>query len=118
VHRQFFSFLFLVERAATARHYPLVRTRVWLQPDTTEAKRLEIETGSRDLAKLPGVRNLVVGNAVPSDRALVDDSFDFALSMQFASEQSMNAYIVHPDHQRYVGELKPHIAKILVYDIR
>ena len=91
---------------------------VWFKPETPPDVRQKIEEDSRDLHRIPGVYNLILGQTVPSDRPIVDDSFDLALSMQFDSVADMDAYVVHPQHQEFLKLAKPNIAKLLVYDFR
>ncbi|KEI70379.1 Dabb family protein [Endozoicomonas elysicola] len=92
---------------------------VWLENTGNQQDRAEIIKHSEDLRSIPGLLDLQVGLSVPSDRKIVDDSFDVGLVMTFSDQESMDAYIKHPLHQQKV---KTHFAplsrKILIYDIR
>ena len=91
----------------------------WFKPDAPAgALEAAIENGA-GLAGIPGVLELRSGAAVPSERSIVDDSFDIGLTMRFADIETMNAYLAHPDHVAYVETfIKPYAARILVYDIQ
>lgn len=71
---------------------------VWLkQPGHAEHRRQIVEA-SRQLAAIPGVRELRVGPVVSSERAVVEDSYDVALSMRFDDAEALQAYLQHPLH--------------------
>lgn len=54
-----------------------------------------------DLGALPQVRHVTVG--LPADEAS-EASWDIAITVQFDSMEDLKAYIVDPDHRRYVDE--------------
>ena len=90
----------------------------WLKDHGNEAQRQKVIVESRKFAEIPGVLQVRVGEALPSERAIVDDSFDVGVIMSFGSVADMNRYIAHESHVRIVKEkLMPLLAKIVVYDI-
>jgi len=90
----------------------------WLKDHGNEAQRQKVIAESRKLAGIPGVLQVRVGEALPSERAIVDDSFDVGVIMSFGSVADMNGYITNKTHERIVKEkLSPLLAKIVVYDI-
>lgn len=89
----------------------------WLQQPSRENRARVIET-SKELAVLPGIEDIAVGEALPGNRDIVDDSFDVGVSMTFRNRRAMENYLSHPGHVRRVREvLQPMCGKILVYDI-
>lgn len=90
----------------------------WLKDHGNEMQRQQVIAESQKFAEIPGVLQVRVGEALPSDRAIVDDSFDVGVIMSFGSVEDMNRYIAHESHVRIVKEkLMPLLAKIVVYDI-
>jgi hypothetical protein len=90
---------------------------VWLKADTAPEVRESIIEGSRQLKAIPGIRDLRVGKAIPSERPIVDDSFSFGILMRFDSVADMNAYLADPKHVQFVDtQVKPYLEKLLVYD--
>ncbi len=90
---------------------------VWLKNPGDAAQRTAIIDASRELKKIPLVKQLQIGPMVPSDRPVVDSTFDIGISMLFENEGAMREYVVHPEHVRLVNEiLKPHAARMAVYD--
>lgn len=89
----------------------------WLkQPGDTEARQRFIEV-TQGFAKLPGVIGHRVGPVLPSDRKVVDSSFDVAVVITFANQQGLANYLEHPEHKKGVEEmLKPLVEKVVVYD--
>jgi len=90
---------------------------VWLQEDVDDNTRAQLIEESKKLAEIKQVRQLHIGAAITSDRDIVDDSFDFAMTMTFDSTEDMGQYITHPQHREFVEDrLKPYIKKVVVYD--
>lgn len=66
--------------------------------------------------------NLVAGGrwAVPAKvmlRPVIDQSWDYALTMQFATIEEHDAYQVDPDHNAFIGSFKEWWEKVLVMDL-
>jgi hypothetical protein len=92
----------------------------WLKkPGNTQA-RAQIIAAVKDFkTQIPQLKSLRIGQVLPSDRPIVDDSFDVAFVMTFANEAHMKTYEKHPAHQKAVKDiLRPLTAKILVYDFK
>lgn len=90
----------------------------WLKEPGNSSARKEIVRVSKDFSAIPGVLNVSVGTALPSDRGIVDDGFDAALIISFRTQQALQEYLDHPAHRKAVEEtLKPLVARIVVYDI-
>jgi len=90
---------------------------VWLQEPGNAAQRERIVSESQALREIPGVSGLRAGNMLPSQRDIVDSSFDVALIVSLQDEAAMAVYLSHPLHVKLVEEtLKPLVKKIRVYD--
>ncbi len=75
-----------------------------------------IECGQR-LRTIPGLVSLSIGTAIPSDRPVVDDSFDVAFHFKFASVADMRTYVSHPTHIDFLKTCTTStVERILVYD--
>ena len=92
---------------------------VWLnEPGNVQVKGRIIETARTFPREIPGILSLSVGDAVPSPRDVVDDSFDLGLVVRFRDKAAMNAYEKHPVHVKAVKEvLAPNVSKLKVYDV-
>jgi hypothetical protein len=90
---------------------------VWLKrPGNAQDKQALIETG-RELRSIPGIHFLDSGSALPSERAIVDDSFDVAFVMRFHSISALEAYAVHPKHAKAKRNLAKLSRKMVIYDV-
>jgi len=92
---------------------------VWLKrPGNAADLATVIATAKMFQAEISQIQHLSVGTAVPSERPIVDDSFDVGLVMRFNSKADMDAYEKHPVHVNAVKQtLLPLAKKLLVYDI-
>lgn len=89
----------------------------WLKDPGNADQRQQIIEVSHFFRQIPGVIDVRAGKAVESDRDIVDDSFDVAITVSFANEKDMKAYLAHPIHQKASKEtLMPIVKKIVVYD--
>ena len=89
----------------------------WLKEAGSVGQREQLIELSRTFKTIPGVLDVAAGTVLPSERAIVDSSFDVAIVLEFSSVKAMQDYLVHPGHVKAVTEtLKPLTRKILVYD--
>jgi hypothetical protein len=90
---------------------------VWLKRPGNEDDKQTLINKSRELRAIPGIRFLDSGTALPSERPIVDDSFDIAFVMRFDSPAALKAYSLHPVHLKARDELLRLSSRILVYDV-
>lgn len=91
----------------------------WLKDPGNLEHRKQIIEATHSFRKIPSVIEASAGTAVPSDRSIVDDSFDVGILVVVKDEKSLSSYLEHPHHQKVKKEtLLPLVEKILVYDIK
>ncbi len=90
----------------------------WLKNPGNTADRETITRASLGLGEIPGVLEVTTGTPVPSDRPVVDDSFDVALTIVFRDEAALRAYDGHPRHEALRAAIKPLVERLVVYDYR
>jgi len=89
----------------------------WLKEPGNSEHRQQIIEAAESFRSIPGVLAVSAGEVVPSDRKIVDDSFDVGLIVTFPTREAMQAYLVHPDHTKAKHDvLLPIVKRILVYD--
>ena len=90
----------------------------WLNEPGEQADIDAVMKASMELKDISEVDNIVVGRPVPSDRKIVDDTFDVGLVLNFHNQHDLDNYLDHPEHLSRVKEvLAPKCRQILVYDI-
>jgi len=90
---------------------------IWLKESGNQGHTQQVIEVSNQLKEIPGIREMRVGKSIPSDRKIVDDSFDVGMYMVFDNLENMEGYLVHPEHKKAVTDaLKPLSSKIQVYD--
>ena len=91
----------------------------WLKDDhKNESDRAVFESGLADLFRI----GLVKGGrwSIPAkvmERPVIDQSWDYALSMQFANIEDHDAYQEEPNHHLFISSFKEWWAKVLVMDL-
>lgn len=89
----------------------------WLKEPGDAEDRQQIIDISKTFQSIPGVISVKAGASIPSDRTIVDDSFDVGILLTFPGHKAMQMYLDHPDHKQAVQNiLKPLVSKIIVYD--
>ena len=89
----------------------------WLKQPGDVAQRQRIIEQTLAFREIPGVQEVRVGEVLPSERVIVDDSFDVGILMSFANRNELDAYLEDPLHKAAVRELlQPLVSRILVYD--
>jgi len=92
-------------------HVVLIR----LRSDIDENRRSRfLRQAGEVLGPIPGVQNLRVGTNIKPANAL-----PYCLVMEFESEKELQAYQVHPEHQRFLKDIiGPLVEEKQVYDYR
>ena len=92
---------------------------VWLKEPGNVEHRNKVIEASQSFRDIPGVIRVQVGKAIPSDRDIVDDSFDVGILVGVPDERRLQHYLDPPIHQKAKNDvLLPLVEKILVYDFR
>ncbi len=89
----------------------------WTDPAKPEAADRLIEGMLRYLQPIPGLLHFQVGKMVPSQRAVVDQSYQVGLSTMFIDQAGHDQYQVHPLHTEFIEKVfKLYCTKVVVYD--
>lgn len=90
---------------------------VWLkQPGDAAAREAVIRSGD-ELKTIPGVLGITAGPVLPSDRPVVDSTYDVGVVTVFRDAQAMEDYAAHPTHQKVLKEVvRPIVDHYKVYD--
>ena len=91
----------------------------WLKEPGNAEHRQQIVEATESFRKIPGVLAARAGQVMPSDRAIVDDSFDVGILILVPDDKSLTEYLEHPIHQKAKQDiLLPLVDKIVVYDFQ
>ena len=89
----------------------------WTRPETPKAADELVAGMHRYLHPIPGVLQFHVGRMVPSERAVVDQTYQVALNILFPDRKAQDEYQTHPLHLEFVEKVfKPNCHKVVVYD--
>jgi hypothetical protein len=89
----------------------------WTDPANPNAINDLIAGANQYLKRIPLIQSFHVGRMAASHRAdVVDQSYQVALNLTFASKADQDAYQVHPLHLDFVEKCKANWKKVVVYD--
>ena len=90
---------------------------VWLNEPGNKQQRSAFIKASEQLNDFPGIVNRHVGVVMPSDRKIVDDTFDVAVTVTLESKKALQAYLNDPKHKKILHDkIKPLVNRTVVYD--
>jgi len=91
----------------------------WLKEPGNAEHRQQIVEATESFREIPGVLAARAGQVMPSDRSIVDDSFDVGILVLVPDEKRLTEYLEHPIHQKAKEDvLLPLVEKIVVYDFQ
>jgi len=89
----------------------------WTRPEKSSAVEELLAGAEKYLRPIPGVLSFHIGEMVPSDRDVVDQSYQVALNLIFPDKDAQDHYQVHPLHIEFVEKaFKPNCERVVVYD--
>ncbi len=90
---------------------------VWLNQPGNKADRAAFIKASEELNDFPGIISRHVGIVASSDRSIVDDTFDVAVTVTMKNKAALTAYLNNPKHKKILKQkIKPLINRVVVYD--
>ena len=91
----------------------------WLKEPGNAEHRQQIAEATESFRGIPGVLAARSGQVIPSDRSIVDDSFDVGILILVPDDKRLTEYLEHPIHQKAKEDvLLPLVEKIVVYDFQ
>ena len=89
----------------------------WTKPGVEDAEKRLIDGLNNYLPDIPGVISMHVGRCAPSDRLVVDQSYQVALNITFKNKIVQDAYQAHPQHVEFVEKVFKQVCdRVVVYD--
>lgn len=89
----------------------------WTRADKPSAVEELLAGAEEYLRPIPGVLSFHIGRMVPSERPVVEQSYQVALNLIFPDKAAQDAYQVHPLHIEFVEKaFKPNCERVVVYD--
>ncbi len=89
----------------------------WLDPSLTDEQKTSFEGGLRALFVIDVVARGSFGKAAATPvRPVTQNSFDYALVLEFDSVEQHDAYQVHPDHDVFVKQFSASFKEVRIFD--
>ena len=91
----------------------------WFKPDADPQVVAAFESGLKRLTGIPDIGTAYFGRPeVTPKRAVVDDTYAWALVETFEDLAAHDRYQVHPIHQQFLEEFAASWQRVQVYDVR
>ena len=89
----------------------------WLKKGTSPADRAAFRAGLESLDAIKAVGQMFVGRPASTEEAgVIDNSFDFALTVLFTDQAALDAYSTDPLHEALVAKFAPMWQRVVVHD--
>jgi hypothetical protein len=88
----------------------------WLKEGLSDSALLEFEQGLETLTKIPLVLNGCYGKPANTNRAVVDNTYSYGLTLIFKDTTDHNLYQGDPVHMAFVDQNAAKWNRVQVYD--
>ncbi len=89
----------------------------WLDDSLNDTEKLSFEGGLQALTKISVIKKGYFGKAAQTPvRPVTQNSYDYALFLEFLDVEQHNAYQIHPDHSLFVEKFSKWFKEVRVYD--
>jgi hypothetical protein len=88
----------------------------WLKADMSVEEKQAFRNSLHSLAGIEVVKNLHVGVPAAIERAVVDTTYTFSLTLFFEDLNAHNVYQVHPLHEAFLDGFRSYFEKVIIYD--
>ena len=91
----------------------------WTKPGLAGAADELLAGAEKYLKPIPGIRHFHVGRMAPSQRPVVDQTYQVGLNVVFADKQAQDSYQAHPLHLEFVEAVFKRVCeRVVVYDFQ
>ncbi|MEZ2337708.1 Dabb family protein [Mucilaginibacter sp. RCC_168] len=88
----------------------------WLKADTTADQKIAFRKSLETLEGVESVKTLHIGTPAPIERAVVDTTYTFSLTVFFDDLAGHDVYQTHPLHLAFLDEFRVYFEKVVIYD--
>ncbi|MHA4896173.1 Dabb family protein [Pedobacter sp. PWIIR3] len=88
----------------------------WLKTDTTDQQKIEFKGGLESLQGIESIQTLHIGTPAAIDRAVVDTTYTYSLTVFFENMAGHDSYQVHPLHLAFLDQFRVLFDKVVIYD--
>lgn len=88
----------------------------WFEEDADPKLKEDFPNGLEALAKVDVIQDVYYGPAAGTPREVVDNSYDYAWVVHFASKEDQDKYQVDPIHLAFIEKYKSLWKDVKVYD--
>jgi hypothetical protein len=89
----------------------------WLKEELSSSDLLEFEKGLETLTMIPSVINGDYGKPANTNRAVVDNTYSYGLTLVFKDTTDHNLYQAGPIHLAFVDKNETKWTRALVFDV-
>jgi hypothetical protein len=88
----------------------------WLKTETTEDQIDAFRKGLESLENIETVKTFHIGTPAAIDRAVVDVTYTFSLTIFFENMAGHDVYQVHELHKAFLDQFRELFEKVVIYD--
>ena len=88
----------------------------WLKSPDQSEDATALADGIRTLGTVSTVRDFHLGKPAPTDRSVIDNTYDYHLMLSFDSLEDQNTYQSDPIHLKFVEDREHLWERVQVYD--
>jgi hypothetical protein len=88
----------------------------WLKTETTEDQIDAFRKGLESLENIETVKTFHIGTPAAIDRAVVDVTYTFSLTIFFEDMSGHDVYQVHELHKAFLDQFRELFEKVVIYD--
>lgn len=89
----------------------------WLKRDMRPDAVPEFESDLKALQEIETVKAFYTGSPAPTDRPIIDQTYDYALILVFENKADHDTYQTHPLHDTFVANNSQYFLKVQIYDV-
>lgn len=88
----------------------------WVKTDVTQEQKDAFYQGLLKLKTIDAIETGYVGVPAPTNRPVIDSSYDYSITFVFKTAEDQDAYQVHPEHHEFIAAFNHLWEKVVVYD--
>lgn len=89
----------------------------WLRDDLTADQRIEFQSALKSLKGITAADSVFIGTpAMTVERPVIDNSYDFCLTVLLADLEAHDAYQIDPLHKAFLSTYAPLWTRVQIYD--